>query len=117
MEDRHNKRLPATIDVMVCDKQQLPAIHFKTDNAGIGGIFIKTASEMYKIGTLLDVLFEIEWRDRYKTPWRYRLPARVVHSSKEGIGLTFLEASIETTLAWQQILYRNSQFPHVTTLG
>jgi len=116
MEHRYNKRLPATIEVMICDEHKLPAIHFKTDNVGVGGLFIKTASKPFSIGTLLDVLFELEWSRRYKKPRRYHFPARVVHRSKEGVGLMFFETTTETTLAWQQIIYRATQLQFSTKM-
>jgi len=117
MEHRDNKRLPATVDVMVCDEHKLPAIHFKTDNVGVGGLFIKTASEPYSIGALLDILFELEVSRRHKKPHRHHISARIVHSSEKGIGVKFLEASHETTLAWQLIVYRACECQLNTKMG
>jgi len=117
MEHRYNKRLPATVDIMVCSEHKLPAIPFKTDNVGVGGLFIKTASEPYSTGALLDILFELEVSRRHKRPRRHHISARIAHSSEKGFGVEFLQASRETNLAWQLIVYRACERQLSTKMG
>lgn len=115
MEHRCTTRHPITIDILLCNHQQSTAVYCKTSNAGAGGIFIDKAPELYKTNALLAIEFEVELSRRHNIFRRYRRPVMVVHTSNEGVGLTFLDTDIETMHAWQKTIDRASGPHSVTT--
>jgi len=117
MEHRCTTRQSIAIDILLCDHQQSTTLHCKTSNVGAGGVFIKKVSEHYKKNALLAMEFELELSRRHKIFRRYSWPAMVVHSSNEGVGLTFLDADVETMYAWQQMITRASWPRSVTDIA
>jgi hypothetical protein len=87
MEHRWNIRHPAVIDVLLHHKE-ISEIQCKTRNIGRDGLFVETENMTYQPNTLLQVEFESN-QDGIKQI--HVLPAIVMHSSPDGLGLMFMQ--------------------------
>jgi uncharacterized lipoprotein YajG len=85
MEHRWSDRIFSSFDVLLFNNN-IPVVECKASNIGLYGMFVKTGPVRYARNSVLDV--EIV-TDAKKHPKKYRLPAYVVHQSKEGLGLAF----------------------------
>lgn len=106
MEHRWNKRYPVTTEVKILHHAHA-AVHGKTLDIGSNGMFIGAGPGLvvYRRNTMLDIEFVAPASRHLKDSVRYRLPAIVIHSSNEGMGIMFREASSEAIEAWQMLCH------------
>jgi len=100
LEHRWNKRYPVTTDVTIHHHAH-PLVHGKTHDIGPTGLFIEGVPVVYRRNTMLDIEFLAQDSHHQRPPQRHRLPAIVIHSSDEGMGLMFRETTAEALEAWQ----------------
>jgi len=104
MEHRCNIRHPAVIDVLLHHKE-ISEIHCKTRDIGGDGMFVETGNMTYQPNTLLQVEIESN-KDGVKQI--HVLPAIVVHSSPDGLGLMFMQANSYDFICSNTVFVENS---------
>jgi len=105
MEHRYYKRKPVKIDVMLYRRGRLVNV-CRTRDIGIAGLFLETEASEYNKNSIIDVDFVVELSRRHKRFRTYRLPAMVVRTANDGIGLMFVNAESEAILAWRLVVQR-----------
>jgi len=93
MEHRWSDRRSSSLEVLLF-RNNIPVVTCKTRNISIYGVFVITGPVRYERNSVLEVEFVLSTKGRKK---RYRIPAYVIHQSKEGLGLMFRDENPETT--------------------
>ncbi len=87
MEHRWNIRHSAKLKVLL-HHEDISEVHCKTRNIGRDGMFVETEHMTYQPHTMVRVEFE---SNKGGATQRHNVPALVVHSSAEGLGLMFMQ--------------------------
>lgn len=92
MEHRWSDRIPSSIEVLLFHNN-IPVVTCKAGNISHYGMFVKTGPVRYERNSQLEVEFVFNAKGRKK---RYRIPAYVIHNSKDGLGLMYGDDSQDT---------------------
>jgi hypothetical protein len=92
MEHRWSDRIPSSIEVLLFHNN-IPVVTCKAGNISHYGMFVKTGPVRYERNSQLEVEFIFNTKGRKK---RFRIPAYVIHQSREGLGLMFSDDSQDT---------------------
>jgi hypothetical protein len=105
MEHRCDKRKSVKIDVVLYRRGRLTDV-CRTRDVGIAGLFLETGSVEYNKNSIIDVEFVVELSRRHKRFRSYRLPAMIVRTANDGVGLMFVKPEAEAILAWRLVVQR-----------
>ncbi len=100
-DHRWSTRLPLSVDVKVFDGGQ-PIAQGRTQNVGIGGMFVDTNRKPLPLNSQIAVAFSVSANGNVS---HHRLPATVIWSSEEGTGLMFTDFNVDTVHTLREILY------------
>ncbi len=103
-EHRMSGRTAQNINVWLYRNESLIALA-KTQDLSLSGMFIKTNVLLFPKDSCLEIVFD----NKEKTK-RYRIPARVVHRSLQGVGVTLENPKTEESLEIKRLLAK----PHDT---
>lgn len=95
MEHRWSDRISSSLEVSLFHNN-IPVVACKTANISAHGMFVRTGPVAYARNSVLEVEFspgEYSANEgdagRKRRPKKYRIPAYVIHQSKDGLGLMF----------------------------
>lgn len=74
----------------------------RTQNLGIGGMFVETDADKLPLNSALSVSFTVSNNGGTS---HHRLPATVIWSGRQGAGLMFTDFNVETVHTLREILY------------
>ncbi|MDT8384124.1 MAG: PilZ domain-containing protein [Gammaproteobacteria bacterium] len=95
MEHRWSDRISSVLEVSLFHNN-IPVVACKTANISAHGMFVRTGPVAYARNSVLEVEFSPDKSSageddagRKRRAKKYRIPAYVIHQSKEGLGLMF----------------------------
>jgi len=97
-EHRTSDRTAQNINVWLYKNESLIALA-TTQDLSSSGMFIKTNVLLFPKNSRVDIVF-----DNKEETKRYRVPARVVHRSLQGIGITLENLETEESLEIKRLL-------------
>ena len=96
MEKRVYARYPGHIKFLLY-RNRIPVITCQSENIGPDGMFVRSSAVSYTRNTIVDVEFETR---RGSLASRFRLPAKVVYVTQNGMGLRFIPSdSVEDQMS------------------
>lgn len=101
MEHRWSVRKPQRCPVVV-DTPRQGRIAARSQDIGIGGMFIETDDTSLPVNTPVNVAFTLP-REPYRED--FRLPAMIVRQAATGAGVMFLDMEVDTLRALRRALY------------
>jgi len=104
MEHRWHTRHPTILDVLL-HHENISEIHCKSRNIGRDGMFVETEYMAYRPHTTLQV--EIQ-SSKGNSKQRHILPAIVVHSSSQGLGLMFMRPNAYDLICGNEIIVEHT---------
>lgn len=112
MEHRWHIRHPAVLDILL-HHENISEIHCKSRNIGRDGMFVETDYMAYRPHTMLQVEFQ---SGQGKNIQMHTLPAIVVHSSPEGLGLMFMQPNAYDLICSNAIIVEGTYTSGTSTL-
>jgi len=103
MEHRWSLRKRLTTGVLIY-RHGIPVTPCESRDVGLEGMFVKSGPLNYFRNTRLDVEFSLNCPDTGQAV-RYRLPAVVVHTANDGLGVTFIGSNPHMFRALGAIIY------------
>lgn len=85
MQYRVAERFSAVFKVMLYH-QNRPIADCYTENISCDGIFINAGSTVFPRSTTVEIEFEVDSNDKRET---FRIPASIIHSTNNGLGMKF----------------------------
>jgi hypothetical protein len=101
MEQRWSLRKPVTFDVQVSRKCH-PHVRSRSRNISLEGLFIETGLVILPVGCCIDVEFALTTAGG---PVRVRMPAVVVHRTRDGCGIVFHAFNTHVFRSIERMLY------------
>lgn len=89
MEKRIYARHPGHIKFLLY-RNRIPVVTCQSENIGPDGVFVRSSPVSYSRNTLIEVEFEVRRRGGSN---RFRLPAKVVYTTQNGMGLKFVPSN------------------------
>jgi hypothetical protein len=107
MEHRCSARVPTTAKVLIY-QNTIPVALCRTNDIGMGGMFLKYSGIIYPKNTLLELEFNLATESGVKL---FHVPACVVHGANEGLGLMFLKSDTVLCGTIRKMLLNNIKSP------
>lgn len=101
LDHRWSTRQALTLPVKLYNSGE-SIVQGRTQNLGIGGMFVETDAHRLPLNSPLSVSFTVS---NNGSTSHHRLPATVIWSGHEGAGLMFTDFNVETVHTLREILY------------
>lgn len=71
-------------------------------NKSHGGLYLETGPAIFPVDMSLEIGFDVTVKGR---PMRYRLPVKVIHCNKKGMGLAFIDTTNSEHIFAKRLLH------------
>lgn len=100
LDHRWSTRQALTLPVKLYST--VDSIQGRTQNLGIGGMFVEADAGKLPLNSAISVSFSVSNNGNTS---HHRLPATVIWAGREGAGLMFTDFNVETVHTLREILY------------